>query len=394
MSLQYWFTGNIQIFFGQGSCINAGKIINQFGSKKPLVIADPNVVKTGSLTDLFTSLGKEGKNWNLFCEVKENAPTDCVDSAAEKARINQNDGIIAIGGGSTMDTAKTAALLAKHEGSIQNYLPGAENEFCSAGLPLVTVPTTSGTGSELSIYAVHTDSFTDEKFCFTGQYFTSKAVILDPCLTVTMPQKYTVSTAIDTLVHGIEAYTSKPAMQTAVPYIDCLSLEVIKLVKNNLPIVLDDPYNMDARLNLMYAAAMGGSVIGYGVGAAHGMDSALIHHFGMAHGEAVGQLIPYVMEYNSSKCTARMKTIADLMGVNTTGMNEQEAALEAALAVKKFCCETGLSCIRQYRNSVEKNEIKKIVSEVRESYSVVENLVPMKEKDIEDILGKALNGVS
>ena len=92
-------------------------------------------------------------------------------------------------------------------------------------------------------------------------------------------------------------------------------------------------------------------------------------------------MIPYVMEYNSSKCTERMKTIADLMGVNTSGMDEWKAAFEAALAVKKFCCETGLQGIRQYRDSVEINEIKQIAFEVRESYSVVENLVPMKEKN-------------
>lgn len=376
-----------KIFFGNGSLSQIHYAIKELACSQPLILVDPLVLKSGSIDSVFDIMTKEGLSYTLFEHVIQNSSTDSVDEAAEIARNNHNDMIIAIGGGSTIDTGKTTALLAKQEGSVLDYLPNIGKNFNNKKLPLLTIPTTSGTGSELSIYAVHTNSISKEKFCFTGPLFTSNAVILDPQLTLSMPRTLTIATASDALVHGIEAYTSKTAIHSSFPYIDALSLESIRLIRHNLPIILSEPNNIDARLNMMFASALGGAVIGYGVGAAHGMDSTLLKYFGMPHGVAVAQLIPSVMEYNQISCPKQMKDIAGAMGVNVSGLNDNDASILAAKAVKEFLHSIDIPPLIKYVTSLK--TLLDTAAEMLTSYSVVENIRPLTLQDIELILTSA-----
>ena len=386
----YCFVAGLKVYFGEDSVQHTSQAVKELGCKNPLIVADREVVKTGNLELLFNSLQKEKIAWQMTQGVEENSPTSCVDAVAEAARLYKSDGIIAVGGGSTIDTAKTAALLAKQGGGIEEYFPETGKVFGAERLPLLSVPTTSGTGSELSIYAVHTNSITGEKFCYTGAKFTSTMVILDPKLPSTMPERYTVSTAADALIHAIEAYTSKTFLCTPFPYIQALSIETIRLVKEYLPVVLKQPNNLHARLKLMFAASMGGAVIGYGVGAAHGMDSVLIHHYGMAHGEAVGQLIPGVMKYNYAACREQMRNIASAMGLELEGENDKED-IKVWEKVRRFLRQCGLTPLKKFVDSAE--DFQNLAYEMKDSYSVVENIVPMGADDIEKILLESLQEI-
>lgn len=379
--------GGTRVTFGENAVSCLPEAIHRLGGIKALLIVDPNVIQTPGYHRIADALSAAKTAYEVYDRVIPNAYTHCVNEAAQKAKQCNCDIIVAIGGGSTLDTGKSCSILACHEGSLTDYLPDNGKPFSAKKLPLITIPTTSGTGSEMSTYAVHTITETGEKFSFNSQQFTSNEVILDPDLPTYAPMPVVVSTATDALVHAIEAYMSKWAVNYPFPYIDALALKSISLIHTTLPLLCADPGNLEHRMSMMFAASISGAIIGYGVTAAHGMDSMLIHHYGTAHGEAVGGLIPAVMDYNRNECPERLRNIAEAMGVNTSGLTDQQASDAAINAVVQLLKDAGLPSLKALIPSSD--DLCSHAEEVVDSYSCVENIRPMGLKEIREILFNA-----
>src|SRR5699024_773695 len=248
-------------------------------------------------------------------------------------------GLIAIGGGSSIDTSKAISMIVENGGNINDYdnSPQGGKEVKSEGLPVFTIPTTSGTGSEVTQWAVVTDVQRNWKSSIGSPLMAPKVSVVDPTLTLGLPPAITASTGVDALTHAIEAYTCKGATTSESPITDALALRAIKLVGNNLRTAYSQGENYEARKNTMFGSTLAGmSFPNVGLGTVHGMAHPLGGHFEVAHGVANAILLPYVMEFNVLTNPERFSNIAVALGEDITGLNPMEAARKAVKAVRSL----------------------------------------------------------
>lgn len=219
--------------------------------------------------------------------------------------------------------------MATNTGTITDY--STPNSISQPGIPVVAIPATAGTGSEVTIYTVITDTETDNKLLFTSPYLMPKIAVLDPLLTLTMPKSLTASTGLDALTHAIEAYVSVKSQ----PMTDLLALSAIRLLSVNLPLAWEDGNDIDARENNMLAAHQAGLAFGNAsVALVHGMSRPIGAYFHIAHGVSNAILLGPVTDFSISGNYSRYADIAKAMGVDTNELKEREAAKAGAMALK------------------------------------------------------------
>jgi aldehyde dehydrogenase (NAD+) len=277
-----------------------------------------------------------------FCVgIYDNIPTDpdleSVDAAVDAARKLNADCIVSVGGGSVIDAAKAACVTLKKGGKANDYL-SQWYVLTEAPTPHIVIPTTSGTGSEVTSAAVITNKVAGRKLFIADPKIIPNVAILDPRFTVTMPLQMTVSTAMDAMTHALEALMSILSNQIC----DGQALHAIRLITDNLPLVVKDGKNEKARLNMQVAATMAGWAFSTAqVGLAHAMAHTVgtLHH--VPHGAACGIVLPKVMRYNVDHATDKLAMAAQAMGVDTKKMKERDAALAAADAVEEFMKKVG-----------------------------------------------------
>jgi len=338
MSMEFSFNLPIAIEFGRGSSKKVGEVAKLKGWKKAVIITDEGVVKAGLLSGIKESLEGVGIEYTVWDKVVPN-PTDVsVEEAADFVKEYGADFLIAIGGGSSMDTAKSAALLVTNGGRIRDYETKAIEKHL---LPLVTIPTTAGTGSEVDFWAVVTD--TERKFKMAlgqappypgGPYLGATVALVDPELTKTLPPKLTASTGIDALSHAIETYVATDSK----PFLEPIDLHVISTIWRWLPVAYAYGENMTARDNMMYASMMAGVAENFAnCGAIHSLAESLGGiHGEIPHGVAIGVFFPHVMRFNAIAVPEKYVRIAETMGIDTTDMGLYEAAFSAADAVEEL----------------------------------------------------------
>lgn len=245
----------------------------------------------------------------LFEGVEENPTTDTCERGAKVCRQAKSDFVVALGGGSAMDTAKAIAVLASNDGPCSRYFGG--DAYLNPPLPIVAVPTTAGTGSEVTPYAVLVDSATHTKRTIAGKTLFPRLALLDPTITVTMPRAVTIHTGLDALSQAMEGMVSR----SSTPMGDVLALETCRIVAQWLPIAADEPGNLDARMQMLYAAMLSGCVIAQsGTTLVHGMGYALTLEFGVPHGLANGLLLAPLFAYNAQWCPETVASIAQALG--------------------------------------------------------------------------------
>jgi 1,3-propanediol dehydrogenase/alcohol dehydrogenase len=244
--------------------------------------------------------------------------------------------VVAIGGGSPLDAAKAIALLATNQEEIGTY----EKEVpLKEALPLVAIPTTSGTGSEITRFTVITDTKTKVKMLIGHETLIPKVAILDPILTVSMPKDVTAATGMDALTHAIEAYTSK----VATPFTDLFALKAVELISQNLIRAVHNPEDLEARANMLKGQMYAGYAFGNAsVALVHAMSRPLGAHFGLSHGIANAILLPGVLAYNRATCVGKMRDLAKALGEIVEGVSAKEASHKAVAAVEALFEETGL----------------------------------------------------
>ena len=282
------------LVYGHGALSRIGVLARELGGTRVLVVSDPGIVKAGYVTRATAVLEEAGLAVRVFGEVRENPSTDDVDACVEVARAFQTDLIVGLGGGSSMDTAKGCNFILTNGGRMHDYW--GTGKATKPMLPLIAVPTTSGTGSECQSYALISDTETHVKMACGDPKAAAKVAILDPELTLSQPHRVTVCTGMDAISHALEtAVTSK---RTSISSL--FSREAFQLCNEGYVRVLNDPKDAEARAMLLLGAAYAGTAIENSMlGATHSCANPLTAKFNVVHGEAVGVMLPHVIRFNA-----------------------------------------------------------------------------------------------
>lgn len=326
-----------RIISGSGALHQIPDILKSQGGQKVLVITDQGVENAG-LPSLVTNLFNKDIPFSVFKEVEPNPTVQNIEKATAFCRKQSCDMIIAVGGGSVIDTAKSVGLLMTNTGSIIDY--EGFNKFANMPLPLIAIPTTTGSGSEVTRGQIVTDTKRNFKMIISGYALFPRCAILDPIMVTSSPPWLASTTGMDTLTHAIEAFVSLKANL----FTDALSYKAIELVGQNLRLFAANPSNLHAAMAMQAACAMaGGAFTNARLGNVHAMSHPLGGHYNLPHGLANAILLPYVMRFNCLANPTKFSMIAHALGENTEGLTPREEALKSVQVVTKLLSDLGIS---------------------------------------------------
>jgi 4-hydroxybutyrate dehydrogenase len=328
-----------RVVLGPGALALLGDEVARLGMKRPLVVADRGVVAAGLAERVHAALRGAGLRASRFDDVQPN-PTDR-DAAAGLAAFREGDcdGLVAVGGGSSIDAAKLVQLLATHPPPLSRYDDAAGGDRHVRGdlPPLVAIPTTAGTGSEVGRSAVVTLPDTGRKTVIFSPHLMPRAAICDPELTLGLPATLTAWTGMDALTHGVEAWLATGFH----PLADAVALDAIRRVARALPVAVREGSDVAARTDMMIAAMEGAMAFQKGLGAAHALAHALTPLSGVHHGLANAVVLPAVVEWCRPAAPARVARLAVALGAPPGG-GEEALAAEAAGRVRALGREVGI----------------------------------------------------
>lgn len=329
---------NRRVLFGNGKTTLIPELIREVTDKKILILAFSETAKC--VADILSLIRDAGIEYILDTSLHSEPSTLDIDRIAAKA-----DGcgaVLAIGGGSILDCAKAVAMLATNGGTVVDYQMNGK-PIVNRTLPFFAVPTTSGTGSEASKVSVVYNPDNGLKKSFYSQYMIADTVILDPLMTVGLPESVTVSTGIDALSHAIESYVSL----NATPYTEMFSMQAMRLVAKALKACVNNPHDVEARSDMALASYFGGCALNAGIGLDHIIAQPLGGITHIPHGVACAIFLPYAMEYNVEYATDKYCDIARVFGAE--GENGLALAKEGIARVRAFLKELKApDSIRQY----------------------------------------------
>ena len=323
------------IVFGSGAVNGLPGELKKRGVRRPLLVTDAGIRRTA----VFERVHKLAPDAAVFSKVDPNPTEQNVIDGQAAYRSSGCDGIIALGGGSPLDAAKAIRLLATHSGPLADYddLKDGSDRIGSNLPPYIAIATTSGTGSEVGRSAVITIKATNRKTVVFSPYLIPSVALADPDLTLDLPAHITAGTGMDAFTHNVEAYLAKGYH----PMCDAIALAGAKLVWDNLPCVMENPHNRDARSNMMMAAIMGAVAFQKGLGAVHSLAHPLSTECGMHHGTTNAILLPAVLEYNRPAVPDRVQHLAMLFGGGDAAGRVRE--LNQAVAIKPRLRDWGVA---------------------------------------------------
>jgi alcohol dehydrogenase class IV len=331
-----------RVIFGRESLNRLGIEIKSLGEHVLLVTGKRAIREIGILDRVNRILNKEKIACVVYDQVSPEPDTEVVDRGVTFARQNRCKVVVGIGGGSAIDVAKAIAGLGLEENfaSVAEYLEGeGTKRLSSYGLPFIAIPTTAGTGAEVARNAVIINRTTRSKRSFRSNYLFARTAIIDPTLTINLPQEITASSGVDTLTHLIEGYVSRKANLLT----DVLAIRGISLVGEALVSAYNNGSDLEAREKMCLASFMGGVVLtNSGLGIAHGVSPFLGALQGIPHGVANGILLPRAIEFNLSSSIQKFKSIASALGEKIEGLTEEKAAYKALSAVEGIVKELAI----------------------------------------------------
>ncbi len=379
---QFSFELPTRIEYGVGVASKLGEEVRLLKAQKVSLITDPGIIKAG-LLDKITSILKEEKLlYNVFDGVDPNPKDRNVERGAQVVRSFEADAMVAVGGGSVIDCAKAIGVLVSHDGKRIKDFEG-KTAVKKPILPFIAVPTTAGTGSEVTFSAVITDRENNYKMTVRSPFMAAKVALLDPKLTVTVPPHITASTGMDALTHAIEAYTVK----VSEPISDALALYAIELITNNLVNAVKNGENINARACMLVGSLLAGMAFSHSdVGSVHCMAEALGGVYDAPHGVCNAVLLPYVMEYNAEFCLEKYARIAKAM--RETFETSREGAMKAVERIKKLATEVGLPSFKSL--GVKESDLERLADMAAENISTDSNPREMSKEDYLVLFKKAL----
>jgi alcohol dehydrogenase len=352
MRSTWTFNSAGQILFGSGAIRQLPEVLRRLQLRRVLIVTDEVLLKAGIVDEVRQAIGDSFAS-ELFTGGEPEPSLRAAEACIGFAREFKPDGLIGLGGGSNMDLAKMAAAVFTHGGAPRDYL--GEDRVPGPTLPLVCLPTTAGTGSEVSAAAVFLDQENHIKAGMLSNFLRPAAAVVDPRLTLSCPRKVTADSGIDALTHAIEAYTAVdnaafplPAGETSIfqgryPLGDCLAEKAIEVIGANLVRAVEEPNNLAAREAMSLGALLAGLAFSnVGVALVHALEYPLGAATHCSHGAGNGLLLPHVMRYNLPVRRKEFARVAALLGVDTDGLSEEHAAECAVGAVEELNRKVGI----------------------------------------------------
>jgi len=332
-----------RIIFGIGSLGRVGEEAKALGAKRALVITDPGIVKAGLNKAVEESLSKAGIDFSVFKDVEPEPRIEAVANCVEVTKKKKSNLLIALGGGSSIDTAKVTSIMMTNEGKVGDFF--GIDLIPQRGLPKIAIPTTAGSGSEVTPIAILSDVKEKLKKGIVSPFLFPDVSILDPVLTIGLPPDITASTGMDALVHAIEAYTSINATYLT----DILAFKAMGLIYENLRTAYANGGNLDARSKMLMASNLAGiAFANAGVTAVHAFAYPLGAEFHIPHGVANALMLPHVMRFNILGNLAKFADIAVTFGEKVENLTRLESAEVAVKAVERLADD--LSVPRKLRD--------------------------------------------
>ncbi len=345
-----------KMHFGRGVINEAGDIAKKYANSVLIVTGKSSMQKSGTLDKLLKILKNAGVDSTVFDKITPNPTIGDIDAGADIAREKGVGLIIGLGGGSPLDSSKAIAVAAKGNIPVWNYLKTAATE----ALPVITIVSTSGTGSEVNRYSVMTNPKTGEKPGFGYECMYPKEAIIDPEIMVSMPPHVTAATGFDIFVHILEAFTGK--MKNIFSSAYCM--QAFCLLKDNLVRAYNEPQDLDARGDMALASALAGLAIDMsGVGIMHALEHPVSGNYpNIAHGAGLAALTIESMKYNLKSCGRDFMLIAHHLGIKRMRRSEDEYAYSLIEKTEEMLASINLN-IRLKDLGVEKDKLPKIAKE-------------------------------
>ncbi len=373
-----------KIIFEVGGAEKLGKKLKAQGWNNAFIAADKGIVESGLVEKIVSTFEQEGMKYIVFSDFEANPTVQAIERGSQEFKSNKCDVLIGLGGGSSMDTAKGIAILATNPGPLQDY-EGPE-KVPNPVPPIVAVPTTAGTGSEVTASTVLSDHARKYKLSIRSAHLTPVIALLDPSLLCSLPPKMIASTGMDALVHAIESYISTVAS----PITEQLSLASIRTIAENIRLFYANPENIEAAGNMLLASTMAGmSFANARLGSIHALAHSLGGIYNMPHGLACTVLLSHAIEYNLISNPKKISEIASAMGANINGLNHMEAAKLAISEIEMLITSLDLP-INFKELSVKKEDVSQIVESALKTGIHVSSPRKIDREGLETILRAAL----
>lgn len=373
------------IHFGVNRVQHIASDCQQLSIKQPLIVTDPGLAEQAMIADMLATLETHNITAVVFSDVQSNPTEANIIHGVEQFKLNHCDGVIAIGGGSSLDAAKTIAFMQAQSRSVwdfedvgDNYLRASVDKL----VPVIAIPTTAGTGSEVGRAAVILNEVDHSKKIIFHPSMLPEKVILDPMLTVSLPAQLTAATGMDALAHNFEALCA-PGLH---PMADGIAIEGIRLIKDYLPRAYKNGNDIEARSYMLMAAAMGATAFQKGLGAVHALSHPLGGLYNAHHGLLNGILLPYVLRLNREAIDAPLTRLAAYLSFSEPSV---ESIVDWIIALRKDISIP--DTLSQW--AIDKSDYQRIIAMSLEDPSAAGNPVPVTEEYVETLLDQALQGI-
>lgn len=372
-----------EVIFGNGSIRQVGESCVRLGATNVFIVSDPGVMEAGWLDVIVRSCRQAGLSYTTFHDITINPKDKEVEKGCRIYLENECDAVIGVGGGSSIDVAKAIAILVTNGGRIHDYEGVDKIRYPLP--PQVMVPTTAGSGSEVSQFSVIVDTETEKKMTIISRSLIPDIAIIDPETLSTKSPHLTASTGLDVLTHGIEAYVSL----AATPLTDVHAKNAISLVAEYLRPSVASKMNIEAKINMAMACLQAGLAFSNAIlGAVHAMSHAVGGKYNLLHGAVNSILLPHVMEYNLLANPKKFADIALFLGVDIRGMSNMEAGNKAIEHVKQLTMDIGTPQ-RLADIGVEKDQLKRMSISAFHDACMITNPRDVTIEDIEELFRKA-----
>lgn len=382
---QYSFALPTRIEFGEGVIGKAGSEAKALGATKVMLVADKGVIAAGLTRAVEESLKSEGIPYVVFDHIVPNPRDIHCHEGYDLAKAEGVDVLVSVGGGSSMDTAKAIGTLLTHGGKVQDWcgFQLLEREIT----PLIAIPTTAGTGSEVTPFAVVTDTTTHVKLNIFDPKAAAKVALVDPTTLLKLPSHIMAACGIDALTHAVEAYTCT----LACPHTDAYAIYAIQLIQKHLRKAVEAP-DLESCTGMMLGSTIAGIAFGYSdVGGVHCIGEALGGRYDTPHGVAMAIFLPAVSEFNIPADPKKYAEIAVALGVDARGKTDEEAAYEGIKAMQQLCDDVKIPRMRDLKE-INPDDFEAIAVASEANVSTPSNPRPASAKEYLEIIKKVYEG--
>lgn len=366
-----------EIVFGVGACGNLTERLSQLKVGRILIVSDKGIDESGLLDGIRNQLTEKGLDHKTFDSVEANPKDYNVQQGAEIAADYKAECLVAVGGGSPIDCAKAMAVVAAHGGTVRDY--EGRGKLTKEPIPLIAIPTTAGSGSEVTFSAVITDSREKFKFSIKDTQNAPRVALADPEMTMTMPPGLTAATGLDALTHAIEAFSCKVSN----PISDAAALYAVELITTHLKTAVFDGHNLEARAGMLMGSILAAIAFSHSdVASVHCIAEALGGKYDTPHGACNAVVLPAVMAYNMSYCLENYARLATAMGLAYDSV--ESGAQKAVQAVEKLAADVDLPDFNSF--GVTENDFEELAQNSVNNGSNIDNPRPMAKEDYLNVL--------